>query len=226
MTEADCYVNAGQALLNLGRWLQRTYPVPTTIGSQYSEDAILAELLPEPNGIYVDVGAYHGIECSNTHKLYEKGWRGLLIEPLPDCWPSLLIDRTDDFLCPFAASNEDGFATLRLNRSVSSLREDWPNDATESIPVRTAKLSTILKMYPQMDWSDTKLLSIDVEGAEREVLEGIDWIAFRPTVIVIEFRTYDAEKLGEDVSDKWKHILEGQGYKLNSETPLNKIYTL
>jgi len=231
MTDADCYVNAGQALLQLGRYLQRTYPVPTTVGNQYPEDeAVLAKLLP-PEGLdmdlYVDIGASFPQECSNSWQFYKRGWRGLLIEPLSDCWPSILLDRPQDQLCPLAASNVTGFATLRVCQSVSSLQPDWNITPHETIPVRTDTLKNILARYPWHDWRNkTRLCSIDVEGHEREVLEGFDWATFKPTVIVVEFRSYDPEKPGPDVSANWRHILEGNGYSLHHEGELNQIYAL
>ena len=32
------------------------------------------------NGIYVDVGAHHPIQRSNTHLLFKKGWEGINID--------------------------------------------------------------------------------------------------------------------------------------------------
>lgn len=219
---AEEYVDAGTALQMLGRMLQRHYPVATTEGSQYDEDKILAGLLPG-DGIYVDIGASHPKECSNTWRFYERGWRGLLIEPLPDCWPHILLERREDRVCPMAASNRSGFATLRLCQSVSSVRPDWATEATDTIPVRTETLANILLMYRDHDWSKTQLCSIDVEGHEREVLEGIDWVTFTPKVIVIEYRDYDPEKRGKDVSAKWVDILTPR-YKLHHTNELNQIW--
>jgi len=50
--------------------------------SQNEEDTILEKYLSEPTGYYVDVGAFHPFEGSNTHRLYERGWAGIIIEPM------------------------------------------------------------------------------------------------------------------------------------------------
>lgn len=233
--DPEKYVEAGLALVQLGRWMQRTDPVVNKEGSQFDEDVVLAGLLPDPQiqprghdkGIYVDIGAHHAKECSNTWQFYKRGWRGLLIEPLPDCWPNLLLERPEDYLCPIAASNESGMASLRLCQSVSSLRPDWQTDASQVISVRTMPIREILKLYPLVDWSQTRLCSIDVEGYERQVLEGFDWTTFRPEVIVLEYRDYCATDFGKDISGEWKSILVGQGYslvKLPNYNPLNQIW--
>ncbi len=221
---AEEYVNSAMALNQLGRWLQRHYPKVWTEGGQYDEDKILAKMLPGEKGIYVDIGAHHPQECSNTWRFYQRGWRGLLIEPLRDCWDALLLERREDRLCPIAASNVDGFARLRLCRSVSSLRDDWKIDEEGSQPVRTATLKTILNLYQDYDWSKTRLCSIDVEGHEKEVLEGIDWNTFRPEVFVLEYRTYDSKEPGPDVSRNWAGILLGNGYELKHTNGINQIW--
>lgn len=221
---AEHYVDAGLALVQLGRWLQRHHPKPERAGSQYDEDKILERLLPGDEGLYVDIGASHAIECSNTWKFYQRGgWRGLLVEPLPDCWADLLLQRPQDRLCPVAASNADGYATLRVCRSVSSLSTDWNIDAPETIPVRTMPLRDILALYQGYDWSKTRLCSIDVEGHEREVLEGFDWETFVPNVIVIEYRDYNPVDKGNDVSARWRWILEVR-YNLHHQNELNQIW--
>ena len=52
--------------------------------SQYGEDLIVDKLLhPRDKGTYVDVGANHPINGSNTFRLYLRGWNGLAIDPNP-----------------------------------------------------------------------------------------------------------------------------------------------
>jgi len=44
-------------------------------------------------GIYVDVGAYDGIESSNTYALELAGWKGICIEPNPQAFEKLYKNR-------------------------------------------------------------------------------------------------------------------------------------
>lgn len=217
-------LDAGDLLVRTGQWLQRHYPKAERIGSQQDEDEVIAALLPEQYGIYVDIGAHHPQECSNTWKLYQRGWRGLLIEPLPDCWGNLLLERREDRLVPVACSNVSSISTLRLCRSISSLEPEWKSEATEAMPVRTAPLSKILSLYKDHDWSKTRLCSIDVEGHERQVLEGFPWSYFKPKVIVIEYRDYNPVEAGNDVSGNWMKILLKQGYAMQHQNSLNQIW--
>lgn len=218
--EAENYVAAGQALIGLGRHLQRTFPKPNVIGCQYGEESILERLLPEPTGIYVEIGASHPTDCSNSHFLYKRGWRGLLIEPLPYSWPALLLERPEDYLCPLACSNVDGYASLNICRTVSSLVPNWRDDNEGQMPVQTATLASILKMYPAVNWSDTKFCSIDTEGHEAEVVAGFDWTTFHPRVLMLE--AFDQR--GNDISGAWRPILDAQGYVLHHGGALNQIF--
>lgn len=222
MIDPEKYVEAGQALIGLGRMLQKTFPQPTIEGSQFQEDLIIENLLPGDSGLYVEIGANHGIDTSNTYRFYKKGWRGLLIEPLIYSLPSLLLDRVGDFICPLAASNEDGYATLHLCRSVSSLDPKWRIDNDGTMPVRTEKLSTILRRYPSVDWTKTRLCSLDVEGWEKQVLLGIDWATFHPDVFIVEYAGQD----GRDLSGEWLPLLTANGYREVHRNRLNLILQL
>src|SRR3989344_2532261 len=52
--------------------------------SQWGEDIIIDKLLGMKNkGFYIDIGAYDPIRFSNTQRFYNKGWKGINIEPDP-----------------------------------------------------------------------------------------------------------------------------------------------
>jgi len=172
--------------MTFDEYTERLFPTPTVEGSQYGEDAILEKLLPESFGWFIDVGAHHPIDCNNSWRFYQRGWRGILIEPLPSCWPNLLFERAEDYLCPVAAGSERAVMEMRVCRSVSSMLPGWPQSETEGImPVLTVPLVEILSWYPQID--SVSLLSVDVEGMERQVLEGYPWETHPPKVICIEW---------------------------------------
>jgi len=47
------------------------------------EDIILQPYLSRNSGFYVDIGAFHPKRHSVTRAFYERGWRGINIEPNP-----------------------------------------------------------------------------------------------------------------------------------------------
>lgn len=208
----------------LKRLLRRTYPPVTCEGGQHGEDGILADLLHGNTGIYVDIGAADPAQCSNTWHFYRRGWRGLLIEPLPEFWWALLMQRPGDLLVPVASSDVNGTARMSVRRTLSSLRSDWENDAKTEVVVHTETLRDTLGRYPCQYREKCRLCSIDVEGHERAVLRGIDWKTFRPEVFVIEYRDYNPKELGADLSPEWNHILFDHNYVEVARTELNIIY--
>ena len=206
----------------MDRRMRRSHPHVGKPGTQFNESKVLAELLPENPGYYVDVGAAEPVECSNTWEFYQRGWRGLLIECLPSAWNALLRHRPGDFLYPVAASDRAGFAQLRVAHTVSSIQPDWDIQEMGSMVVETATLSSILDKFPVVR-DNCGLLSIDVEGSEGLVLKGIDWERFKPKVIIIEaYRYRGDETTVEDMSADWECFLAD--YKLHTRNQLNKIY--
>ena len=221
--DPELIVEAGQLLTQFGRWHQRTFPPFTTEGAQCGEDSIIAGLLAGRSGTYVDVGASDPIECSNTWRLYQNGWPGLLIEPLPSCWYQLRRQRPQDQLSMLGASNRRGWGVLRLCRSVSSLRSDWNITEDNRIFIEVAPLREILADYPDIR-DRCQFLSMDVEGHEREALEGVDWTSFHPYLLCIEHVRY-APLPGQSgtLESEWLPDLESKGYAVHTKTAYNTL---
>jgi FkbM family methyltransferase len=167
-----------------------------TFHSQNFEDVMLARCFEsEGRGFYVDVGAEDPDIGSVTRYFYERGWRGLNVEPVPAFHRRLQQRRPRDLNVAMAASDQDGLEvelTVVPGTGLSSLapqRESAADAAggwaegTHRIRVRTARLDTLLEWarLPRLDF-----LKIDVEGHERAVLKGLDLALHRPRLIVIE----------------------------------------
>ena len=204
--------------------MHRRVPPVTCNGGQHGIDIHLAKYMPPGDGgTYVDVGANHPIECSNTWQYYKAGWRGLLIEPYPDCWYGLLRHRQGDILEPIAAMPDHGMNILRLQGTVSSFKMDWNIQEQGNLAVETEPLHEILSRHPEIR-DRCKLCSVDTEGTEPEVLSSIDWHTFRPDVFVVEYATYNPTGPGEDQSSRIAEILIPQGYQEVFRDQLNIIY--
>ena len=209
---------------SFANWQNRTYTRPEPYGSQDGEDAIIAELFPDvTNGVYVDIGAGDPVSCSNTYQLWERGWRGLLVEPRKDAVYDLCSRRWGDVVYPVAASNMDGWNRLRIQGSVSSMLADWNIEEQTTAWCKIETMRSILEKFPAIR-DACKLCSIDVEGHEREVLEGIDWATFRPRVIVVEFIIYGVAPPHHDATEKWEPLLLANGYRPIRRTNLNAFY--
>lgn len=187
--------------------------------SSNSEDYILRMLLPYATGSYIETGAWHPTEGSNSYVFYERGWRGLLIEPHPAWARRVMSGRPEDVVINCGAGDTEGEMILNLAGQASSLRTEWSMTPTSELKVKIRRLDDILKDHPQFNKPD--FFSLDVEGYELEALNGVDWSLFRPTVICIEAVEWNPF---QRVHDKWEHILLNHGYKLICHNLQNRFY--
>lgn len=158
------------------------------------EDVILQRVFSDiPAGHYVDVGASTPVNDSTTYALYQKGWRGVAVEPLP--YEHLWRDcRPEDRFLNLAAGAEPGRTTLYvydIAQQISTCSRNtvahWltgNNAPSRSLEVPVTTLNEIIQTY--LCDREFHLLSIDVEGFELHVLRGIDLRKHRPWVVLVE----------------------------------------
>jgi FkbM family methyltransferase len=162
--------------------------------AQYGEDKILDNIFNKRNGTCVEVGGYDGVTGSNTYYFEKLGWRCLLIEPMPDFCRRIRENRHCDVV-EMAASNTTGEAVFYVADSVETLstmeaetqRLDRINKQggreLKKITVKTARLTDILL---SKGMKDIDFLTIDVEGHEMAVLQGLSFDIISPRIVIIE----------------------------------------
>src|SRR5579859_6100094 len=83
--------------------------------AQNFEDVMLWRALRHvKSGFYIDVGAGHPEELSVTKAFYDRGWRGVSVEPDPDYAAQLRQARTREILVEAALGAEPG--RMAINR--------------------------------------------------------------------------------------------------------------
>src|SRR5690349_6537021 len=151
--------------------------------AQNAEDVRLRRAFrDQSSGFYIDVGANDPIEYSITKHFYERGWTGINVEPAPAPYALITEDRKRDINLNVGCSNQKGSMKLHVARGATGLstftadevsiheKKGFEFDAIE-VPVMT--LESICSEHVGAKSID--FLSIDVEGHEREVLEGADF---------------------------------------------------
>ena len=183
--------------------------------AQHGEDVVLWRALGghEPR-FYVDVGAYDPSQDSVTRALYERGWRGINIEPLPERMAAFERDRPDDVNLSLAIGATDGRATLHVpdipgwatldDAIASDLRAR--SVAVDDVEVDVRTLDGVLR---EQGVTRVDVLKIDVEGNEPDVIRGLDLGRVRPTVIVVEGVAPEA---GRRAGDEAVGLLRAAGY--------------
>lgn len=181
--------------------------------SQDGEELFLREMFAEKDqGIYVDIGANHPFRFSNTWWAYEKGWRGINVEPDVRNYKLLKSLRCEDVNINCGISDKEGelqyyeFEESALNTFCEEEAERLGN-YTNVRKVKVCKMSTILEeqKIKKIDFMD-----IDVEGMELKVLSSINWDNVSVKYILIEQRGLS---LAEVLQSEEYTFLAKQGYE-------------
>lgn len=162
--------------------------------AQNFEDVVLRRAFDgQRAGCYVDVGAWHPVRNSVTKYFYDLGWRGINIEPQPDCHQLLCAERPgdDNLQVVISDTNSDRADLTIFPASPAYSSADSATVARllalgqygETLQVRSQTLQDVLA---ERNIFCFDLLKIDVEGAEGAVLRSIDLREIRPRVLVVE----------------------------------------
>ena len=196
-----------------------------TFYSSHDQDHFLETMVFKgyKNGIFVDVGAHDGKSINNTLYFEETNqWTGINVEPIPEVYSRLIKNRPNCINLNCAVSNNDGIAEFILNKGytemISGLKDNFDNrhihrlnneisrygGTTEVVNVKTMRLETICD---ENYINHINYLSIDVEGAEFEVIKSINFD--KVFIDVIGF-----ENNYQDTSIPIIHYLTYKGYKI------------
>lgn len=174
-------------------------------------DQHLEEFFPNKNGYFVELGANDGISQSNTLYLEKyKNYKGVLIEPHPGNFEKCQKNRSEKnhFFMGACVSFDYRQPTMNLIYSnlmtVSIEGETTIDDPRkhanegkkflrhESISQFTAKAQTLNDVLRQANApAKIDFFSLDVEGAEIEVLKGINFSEYRFKIICVETNNFD-----------------------------------
>lgn len=197
--------------------------------AQNAEDVVLARLFAgQDTGRYVDIGAGDPLLASVTKHFYDLGWRGINVEPIPVKADELRAARPGDLTLAVAVGAAEGTATLHVveddewgwstldDTLAVRYRDDnhWP---VREVGVDVVTLARLLDEHP----GDVDFLKIDVEGAERAVVEGADWTRHRPRVLVVEATTPGSPA---PTHGEWEPMLLDAGYRCALFDGLNRFY--
>jgi len=162
--------------------------------SQFGQDYYLWNhvLAHRPSGFYVEIGANHPALNSNSKFLESRGWKGVSFEPLgtfQEEWSRTRANPLLQVAISSSAGEEDFVEILakegwehQLSAFASHVRqEDVDMYGSKKYKVPTAPLAEHLTPETHID-----ILMIDVEGAERSVLAGIDFGLIRPDHLLVE----------------------------------------
>ncbi|CAJ0891341.1 FkbM family methyltransferase [Ralstonia flatus] len=195
--------------------------------AQNFEDVMLWRALQHVvDGFYIDVGAQHPIIDSVSKAFYERGWRGIHVEPTTTYASLLRQDRPEETVLQAALSFTHGTLTFfeipetGLSTADATIAERHRQQGFE-IRDTTVPSLTLRDVFERAGTRDIHWLKIDVEGFERQVLEGWGNSRARPWIVVVE-STLPLTTI--ESHTHWERLLRERDYAHVYFDGLNRYY--
>ena len=197
--------------------------------AQNFEDVMLWRALKNvERGFYIDVGAAWPDEHSVTRAFYERGWRGINIEPNPVFHQQLQARRPRDINLKLAIGEREdtvamsffgdtGLSTLDDTIAEQHREAGWSLDRQ---PVQVTTLAEVWRRHVPAGQA-VHFLKVDIEGLEEAALRGNDWQANRPWVVVVEATLPMSQT---ESYAAWEPILLAADYRFAYADGLNRFY--
>lgn len=155
--------------------------------SQIGQDKwVLETVFPDVvNGFFLDVGSADGTLLSNTKALEQKGWTGICIDP----FPTHMEDRTCQMLKEVVFSEAGRRMSFQASGELGGITDTlgvWKDRALKAptVELTTTTLSEILERTKAPRF--IHFVSLDIEGAELEALEGFPFDKYTMGALAVE----------------------------------------
>jgi FkbM family methyltransferase len=181
----------------------------------------------QATGTYIDIGAGHPIADNVSFWFYERGWRGIVVEPQPRLIDLYARLRPRDVPVRSLIGDRSGvtdFHVFERFHGLSTTIEQHARTATASgAEYQTVQVPmvTLAELCAGHVVAPIDFLKIDVEGGEASVLRGGDWRRYRPKLVVVEAVT---PLSGLPSWEEWEPHLLSQGYRFVLFDTLNRFY--
>lgn len=157
--------------------------------SQNDEEKYILNYFGDFKGRFLDIGAFDGVNLSNTRELIERGWTGVMVEPSPSVFPRLVENTKEPgiTLINAAIASIDGHVDFWDNdqavaTAVPSEMDRWEDQAFKKCRVPAMTVSTLLSQNP----GPYHFISIDAEGMDYDILRQIKPIRLNCRMVCVE----------------------------------------
>ena len=174
-------------------YLKNKYFLKKKTYSMHGEDLVIQKYFKDlKNGFYVDLGCYHPIQYNNTLLLYQNGWTGINIDINNFSIKLFNHCRPNDINLNMAVSNKNGEIDFFYQKKLSLLStiKKTQGDITFQGTIKKGKIlsRTLTKILDESKYKNKKIdfLDLDIEGADLEALESLDFPRYEPKMICAE----------------------------------------
>ena len=195
--------------------------------AQNGEDVLLWRALKHvQSGFYIDVGAQDPVVDSVTKAFYDRGWRGINIEPVQHWYGRLVEQRPCDINLCVAASDHEGELKLSVSddSGLSTVNEGFARAAREhgwKLREKMVPCTTLSQICAQHVVGPVHFLKVDCEGAEAAALRGMPLSHVRPWIILVEASEPNTRV---PTYAQWESLLSGSGYEFVYADGINRYY--
>lgn len=223
--------------MNILRILQTLFSGKSKIHcSQYGEDILIHKIFSKrmETGFYLDVGAFHPFQYSNTAYLWAKGWRGMNVDANPNSIRLFEKTRTQDHNLLAAIVSAE---TAKNNTTVPIFISGTQVDPMGTCDQKTAgdrgyakmhdipafDIGRILAMATKLAGKPIDFLNIDIEGLDETIIHEIDFSIYQPSVICVEDYSSDVPI---SVDSRITRRLISAGYSFDAKIGPSSIFQL
>jgi FkbM family methyltransferase len=172
--------------------------------SLYEIDRKLEKYLNYRQGFFIEVGANDGFSQSNTY-YFEKlrGWTGILVEGIPELYKQCLLERPNSkvYNCALVSSDfQEHYVTMKYSNLMSIVKGALKSEEADENHIRNGSkiqknivpyeiqvpARTLTSILDECQVNEIDFFSLDVEGFELNVLQGLNFDKYRPKYILIE----------------------------------------
>jgi FkbM family methyltransferase len=184
-----------------------SYALPDALGMPL--DLKLIKIMNRKNGTFIEVGANDGIAQSNTKLLEEHfGWRGILIEPSPELFARLCANRPHSkcFSCALGSFDQDG--TYAYGDFDGHLMSSFQGHRLHRFAHQRVAIRSLQSILDEVGIHHIDLFSLDTEGHELAILQGIDFNKTQFDYLLIEIYQHQYEEIVTFLSGKGYDMIE------------------
>lgn len=194
--------------------------------SQSGEDLIICRELGErAGGTFLDIGAFHPFQFSNTRRLYELGYKGVFVEPSPSLREAFEKEYGADkevVLLPVCVGTENGTQVFwdsggdAISTLVKGETQKWVDAYGSKFTPIQVEVVSVTELLRRCPYKTFDFINIDTEGNVWDIVSQFDFQSLACKVVCLEWN-------GKEEKNFLQHLTK-QGYSEVHRNAENMIF--